>query len=102
MGWNSTLPARGKKTKGWEAARKRLKVRFSAAGIERCEYPGCGSTFAMSFAHRYKRRLITTPEELETCALLCIVHHDQLEKLPHEQMKVEIDKIIAARETPVT
>lgn len=98
MWYNNLKP--GKRTKAWNAARKRLKVRFSAAGIERCEL--CGSTFAMSFMHRVKRRFITTPEELETVALGCVVCHDRIEKLPHEEMKEAIDKIIAARETPVT
>lgn len=99
MGWNSTLPSRGKKTKGWEAARKKLKVRFERSGVTRCEK--CGSGFALSFAHRKKRADVTTPEELETVALLCCVCHDGIEKLSHEEMFAAVDEIIHARETVI-
>lgn len=98
----------GKKTRQWNATRAKLKVRFERAGITRCEFPmevhdgmSCGSTFAMSFAHRFKRRNITTQEELETCALLCERHHSGLELLKEAEMRARITDIIAARETPV-
>ncbi len=94
MSWNSTLKP-GKKTKGWEKTRKKLKERFLGMGVTRCER--CGSGFNLSFAHRVKRRFITTPEELETVALLCCICHDAVEGLSHEGMREEIQRVIDAR-----
>lgn len=90
---------KGKKTRAWEATRRNLKVRFEAAGITRCEL--CGGTFALSWGHRYKRRFITTQEELETVALLDQACHTRIEAMSHAEMKRIVDEIIAARETPV-
>ncbi len=95
----AALPKMGRKGREWAATRARLKVRFAAAGITRCE--GCGSDFALGFAHRKKRRNITTQEELEIAALLCATDHDALEILPESEMGKRIDAIIAARPIPV-
>lgn len=95
----AALPRLGKKGLLWEATRKRLKVRFEAAGITRCEI--CGNGYALGFAHRFKRRNITTQTELETCALLCNEHHDELEILPESEMGKRVDALIAARERSV-
>lgn len=46
-------------------------------GITRCEV--CGTDNYLSFAHRLKRRDITTDEELRTVALLCITDHERIE-----------------------
>jgi hypothetical protein len=72
-----------------------LKKEFEAMGITRCEV--CQGTFALSFAHRSKRRFITDGEELRVVALLCQIHHDEIEHSGHEQMKLAIDKIISSR-----
>lgn len=96
----AALPRLGKKGLVWEATRKRLKVRFEAAGITRCEV--CGSGWALGFAHRKKRANITTQEELEIVALLCNSPcHDALEILPESEMGERVDALIAARERSV-
>lgn len=95
----AALTRLGKKGLAWEATRKRLKVRFEAAGITRCE--ACGSGFNLGFAHRFKRRNITTQTELETCALLCNSCHDAIEILPESEMGKRVDALIAARERSV-
>lgn len=70
-----------------------------AVDATECEL--CGSVFALGFAHRKKRRNITTQEELETVALLCNSCHDKIEGLPESEMGKRIDAIIAARPIPV-
>lgn len=79
--------------------RKTLIPKFARAGITICEArgPGCWRDNGLTFAHRFKRRFITTQEELAACALLCIVCHAAVERLSHYAMRVEIDRIIAAR-----
>lgn len=93
------LPRLGRKGKEWETTRARLKVRFAAVGITRCEM--CGRDDTLGFAHRLKRRNITTLKELETVALLCAEHHDSLEIRPEHVMGAVIDGIIDSRETPI-
>lgn len=51
----------------------------------------------LGFAHRYKRRFITTAEELATVALLCVKCHETIEFSGHENMKNAIDAIIENR-----
>ena len=52
----------------------------------------CGRTNYLSFAHRLKRRFITTDEELEIVALLCMDNpdgkgcHNKLEHGPKDVM----------------
>ena len=86
----------------WTRIRKILKYEFEQAGITSCEL--CGSTFALSFAHRVKRRFITTEDEMRVCALLCQECHNWTEygtkdePGTHERMKRIIDEIIERRE----
>ncbi len=89
------LPKLGRKGREWAATRARLKVQFEAAGIMRCEI--CGGRFALGFAHRKKRRNVTTQAELEIVALLCNADHTALEMLPEAEMGERIDAIIASR-----
>lgn len=94
------MPKLGLKGLQWAATRKKLKVRFEAAGITHCEM--CGSSFALGFAHRKKRANITTQEELEIVALLCNSPcHDAIEILPESEMGKQVDAIIASRENSV-
>lgn len=86
---------RGRKTKRWDAVRRQLKREFERNGITRCER--CNAGYPLSFAHRYKRRLITTDEELRTCALLCIPCHEAIEFAGHEVMYQAITKLIENR-----
>jgi hypothetical protein len=90
---------RGKKSQAWDRARAKLKVLFERADVTTCEI--CGGTFGLSFAHRLKRRFITTPEELLTVALLCQTHHNELEVLPHSEMYERITAIINSRTQPI-
>lgn len=80
----------------WNAVRAKLKVEFERKGITRCEM--CGIGMFLGFAHRYKRRFITTEDELRICALLCVTCHEKIEYNGHENMKQAIDGIIAGRE----
>lgn len=83
------------KTQQWANARRQLKVQFENLGLTRCER--CNGNFALSFAHRVKRRFITTAEELMTVALLCQKCHEQIEFSGHENMRIAIDAIIEKR-----
>lgn len=97
----SKMKRAGKKSLAWGETRAELKVRFEAAGITACER--CGIDDCLSFAHRMKRRKITTQAELETVALLCMPPssndcHGHFERMSAEDMYHEIAKIIEARE----
>jgi uncharacterized protein with PIN domain len=90
---------RDMKQSTWNNARKKLKQQFERDGITRCEK--CGAAYPLGFAHRYKRRFITTAEELNIVALLCQMCHEKIEFSGHEKMKNAIDTLIANREINV-
>lgn len=79
----------------WNKIRAKLKDEFERMGLTACEV--CGGTFALSFAHRYKRRFIHDEKELATVALLCQKHHEELEHSGHEKMFEGITRIIEKR-----
>lgn len=88
----------GKKTRAWEACRRKLKVLFERAGITTCEMRRarcCYDNF-LGFAHLHKRRNVP-PEELETVVLLCVECHRKVETLPEAVMAKKLADIIAAR-----
>lgn len=89
----------GKKTLHWEKTRKELKIRFERVGITTCEMRtiGCWIDNGLGFAHRLKRRNITTQDELERVALLCNSCHDKLEEGPEQRMADCIDVLIERR-----
>jgi hypothetical protein len=91
---------RGRKSKAWDKTRAELKKRFEKQGITFCE--SCGSSFGLTFAHRLKRRFITTPEELYLVALLCLPCHQAVEVLPHEEMYRVITELIENRNVQIT
>lgn len=70
-----------RRTKESQRANRKLKKLFLDKGITYCE--NCGSTFALSFAHRMKRReYYSQPEKLydfNEVLLLCIPCHEQIE-----------------------
>lgn len=85
---------KGGKTAQWDAARAKIKRKFEAAGITRCEV--CGSDQFLGFAHRKKRRFIPKDDpELFVVALLCVTHHDKIEH--GGNMFEEITNIIEKR-----
>jgi hypothetical protein len=86
---------RGKKSAAWDRARAKLKKIFESRGITRCEL--CGIGIYLSFAHRLKRRLITTEAELMHVALLCTPCHAEIEHSGHDAMYRAITKIIEER-----
>lgn len=98
---NRTKPMkrRGKKTLEWYKARAELKKEFERMGITACELrlKGCTSNFALSFAHRIKRRFITTEQELKIVALACLNCHNIIEAQGHEKMARAVDQAIANR-----
>lgn len=89
----------GKRTQEWERVRRKLKVKFEAAGITTCEFEfqECWWNQALGFAHTDKRRYIGV-NEMEEVALACNPCHAILELLPREQMKTEILSVIRNRE----
>lgn len=87
---------KGKKSAIWDRVRASLKLQFSEWGIQSCEV--CGGTFALSFAHRLKRRLITDDAEMRMVALLCHKHHEELEFSGHDNMFQKITDIIEKRD----
>ena len=66
----------GRKGKAWKKARAKLKKEFEVKGKTRCEI--CGSTFALSFHHRHKRKE-NDPHTFENVILLCAKCHHRLE-----------------------
>jgi hypothetical protein len=91
-----TLRKSGHKSYAWQLTRRRLKKQFERAGITQCEI--CNTGNYLSFAHRLKRRFITTQRELEKVALLCVPCHEKIEFSGHENMFAEITRIIESRE----
>lgn len=89
----------GKRTREWETRRAKLKVRFEAAGITRCEvrYTGCQGNYALSFAHYDKRRFLKG-DQLDVAVLACIFNcHRLLESMPRQGMSAEVHRIIRER-----
>lgn len=92
----------GKRTREWEAIRRKLKVRFEAAGITECEFKfgglyDCWRNEGLGFAHTDKRRFLKG-NELEIVTLACNPCHAILELKPREEMKIEILSVIRNRE----
>src|SRR5688572_13394179 len=81
----------------WNRTRAKLKKKFLEKGVTQCQM--CGRANYLSFAHRLKRRKITTQEELEIVALLCTSNpdgkgcHDRLEYGPPEVMFETITRL---------
>jgi hypothetical protein len=95
LGETEIVMNRGRKRRAWDRARAKLKKQFFEKGITYCEQ--CGDHFNLSFAHRLKRRFITTDTELMTVALLCIPCHQKIEVNP--DMFQIITNIIHNRQT---
>lgn len=76
------------KTAVWTAHRRKLKPRFMAAGITRCElrYPGCWHDNALGFAHAKKRRNLSPAEET-VVILACTNCHQLIEHKPEAVMQ---------------
>lgn len=66
------------RAKLWEQVRPKLKAIFQASGILTCEL--CRGSFGLAFAHRLKRRFISTLAELHVVALLCAKCHQSLDE----------------------
>lgn len=80
----------------WTRIRQKLKTEFLRKGITVCEM--CGGSFGLGFAHRYKRRFLTTDEEKRTVILCCQICHRQLDEgMSHEQMYETVTKVIENR-----
>jgi len=85
----------GKRTDKWNRIKAKLKTKFEAMGVTRCEL--CFGTFGLAFAHSKKRRLITTDEDWEEVALLCQPCHEKIEFSGHDNMAEAIRAIITER-----
>lgn len=88
----------GPKTREWESIRRKLKPRFEAAGITKCEFrfDGCWRGNFLSFVHYDKRRYLNT-EQLWIVALGCVPCHQILERMPRTRMKDVVLAVIANR-----
>lgn len=86
----------GKRTDKWNRVRAKLKKKFEAMGITRCEV--CFGTFGLAFAHAKKRRFIQTDDDWEEVALLCQPCHEKIEFAGHDKMYESVTKIIANRD----
>ena len=51
----------------------------------------------LTAAHSKKRRFIKTEAEFHEIAILCVVCHSEIERLPHEEMDKRVKAIIEAR-----
>lgn len=94
----------GKKGKAWAKLRRVLKCEFAARGLTICELqlPGCWHDNGLGFAHRYKRNLITSEDELRVVILACNPCHDVIEIAGHAKMKKLVDGVIRDRELRLT
>jgi hypothetical protein len=89
----------GKRTRQWNSIRAKIKPKFEAAGITRCEfkYSGCFGGVMLSFAHGKKRRNLTVEELEKLVALACINCHTILELKPEEEMEKAVREVIKKR-----
>lgn len=89
----------GKQTKANRASNARLKKKFEALGITRCElsYLGCTADDFLSWAHGRKRRKLQG-DELDTLVILsCHNCHNRIEFLPPEGMLAIVESVISER-----
>lgn len=93
----------GKKTLANMKANARLKKKFTALGITRCElrYINCTGSDFLSWCHGRKRRKLVG-DELETLVCLaCINCHSVAERMQPEAMLAIVQSTIAERESRV-
>lgn len=90
---------RGKKTRAWENARRRIKAHFENLGVTFCElrYDGCKLNSFLGFAHSKRRRLIVTKEELFEVCLACQNCHEILDRKPHAETERIVKQVIQNR-----
>jgi hypothetical protein len=93
----------GKKTRAWDSARAKIKIRFEAVGITTCELQNvlphdCWHDNGLGFAHDAKRRKLSA-EDLTRVILICNVAHDTIEVWPPEKMKAIVNETIQRRRT---
>lgn len=92
----------GKKGANWNDARAQLIILFEKNGITECEikYKGCWKDNALGFAHVDKRRFLSQEDvrSPNKVVLACNPCHQIVEQESREEMRKELDKIIAARE----
>ena len=70
----------GKRGRMNQETNRKLAEMFLKKGITHCE--NCGSTWALTWAHRMKRRYYSTVDELtdfDQVALLCVRCHNAIE-----------------------
>lgn len=91
----------GKKTKAWDATRRKLKVESERSGLITCELRGivlheCSYDNFLGYAHDAKRRKLSR-EDLKRAILICNNAHDVIEFWSPEEMKRIVNDTIAAR-----
>lgn len=90
----------GKRTLKRRAMNARLKRMFVENGYpQECELKlgKCQKTWALSWAHSKKSRFLITDEDWLEAALACQNCHNEIECLPHDQMKTIVIRAISSR-----
>lgn len=101
----------GRKTKEWEATKRKLKPAFEAVGLTYCEVgkylmqiPEHSARvekhrhwFFITWAHGDKRDNLIGDELITLVATACVDCHNYIEKMPREKMREIIEAVIAAR-----
>lgn len=91
----------GRKTLANMKANARLKRKFEALGITRCElgYVNCTPDSFLTWAHGKKRRKLVG-DELETCVILaCQSCHQIIERMQPDAMLAIVQSVISERFT---
>jgi hypothetical protein len=96
----------GKKTRRWMSVRAKLKRKFEAMGVTRCEFnftEHCTPDNFLSFAHSKKRVDCKTDADMEEVGLACFSCHSVLdEHMTHEEMYKAVTNVIKQRDTQRT
>jgi len=84
----------GKRGRMNARANRLLKTEFMRRGVTRCEV--CGSTFALTWAHRFKRRHMNTVEELsdyQNVILACVSCHQRYLEWDEEEKEMWFQRL---------
>lgn len=93
----------GRKTKAWNAERRKLKADSERNNRTTCELRGviphdCTVDNFLGYAHAAKRRKLSS-EDLSHAILICNNVHDIIERWSPEDMKWIVDEMIERRTT---
>lgn len=96
----TTLPLNKPKYDGptWNSAKKKIKLKFSRAGVFTCEVKyDCCDNRALGFAHSRRRKYIFTKEQMEEVVLACQRCHALLDAREHDETESIVKRLIRSR-----